>query len=196
MLHDDYAAEPGGEPEGIGYTTLATSRDGRHWERHDDIFFDRNPAPGTWDRAMTWIGSVLPVDDQLYIYFGGYARGHKSDPQKERQIGLAFLPNDRFVARTAIGDDIGELVTVPLKKPAGADSLYLNADASGGEIQVQLLDEDGVAIEGATYDDHRPLDEDGLRINVSDLTWPANHDVIRIAFRLKNASIYTFQWGE
>ncbi len=105
MLHDDYPAEPGGEAEGIGYTTLATSRDGKHWERHDDIFFDRNPEPGAWDRAMTWVGSVIPVDDRYYIYYGGYARGHKSDPLKERQLGLAFLPLDRFVARTATGDE-------------------------------------------------------------------------------------------
>ncbi|MFH1743250.1 MAG: hypothetical protein ABIH23_29950 [bacterium] len=53
MLHDDYAAEPGGPAEGIGYTTLVTSRDGVHWERHDDIFFDRNSEPYAWDRAMT-----------------------------------------------------------------------------------------------------------------------------------------------
>lgn len=195
MLHDDYAAEPGGEPEGIGYATLATSRDGQRWERHDDIFFDRNPESGAWDRAMTWIGSALPVDDQLYIYYGGYARGHKSDPQKERQLGLAFLPLDRFVARTA-GDEVGELITVPLKKPANAASLYLNADASAGKIQVQLLDEGGIVIEGATYADHPPLHEDGLRIKVPDLVWPADHDVLRIAFRLRNASIYTFEWGE
>lgn len=187
MLHDDYAAEPGGEPEGIGYATLVTSRDGQHWERHDDIFFDRNPAPGTWDRAMTWIGSVLPVNDQLYIYYGGYARGHKSDPQKERQIGLAYLPLDRFVARSATGEGVGALVTVPLSNPAAGRNLYLNADASKGEIGVQLLDLNGIAIEGATYEDIPPVREDSLRIKVIGATWPEDHAEIRIGFQLKNA---------
>jgi hypothetical protein len=94
MLHDDYSPEPGGEPTGIGYTTLATSRDGVHWQRHNDIFFDRNPQPGAWDRAMTWVGGALPVGDELYLYYGGYARGHKVEPTKERQLGLATMQRD------------------------------------------------------------------------------------------------------
>ena len=196
MLHDDYAAEPGGNSEGIGYTTLATSRDGQRWERHDDIFSDRNPQPGAWDRAMTWVGSVIPVGDEYFIYYGGYARGHKSDPLKERQLGLAFLPLDRFVARTATGDGEGELVTVPLTNPGNGRDLYLNADASAGEIHVQFLDENGIAVVGATYDDLPVVREDGLRVKVAGAGWPEDRETIRLAFRLKNARIYAFEWGD
>lgn len=196
MLHDDYSAEPGGEAAGSGYATLATSRDGQHWERHADVFFDRNPEPGTWDRAMTWVGSVIPVDDRYYIYYGGYARGHKSEAFKKRQLGLALLPLDRFVARATTGDGEGELVTVPLTNPAQGRNLYLNADASKGQIHVQLLDENGIALEGATYKDTSVVHEDGLRITIRGAAWPKDRETIRLALRLKNASIYAFEWGD
>ena len=57
----------------------------------DNIFFDRNPDLEAWDRAMTWIGSTLPVDGELYIYYGGYKHGHKIEPTRERQLGLAKM---------------------------------------------------------------------------------------------------------
>ena len=151
MLHDDYPANEGRAsdgaaagsepPSGIGYATLVTSRDGVRWERHDEVFFDRNPDPDAWDRAMTWIGSAVPVDDELYIYYGGYKRGHKIEPTRERQLGLAKMPMDRFVSREAVGDKPGRILTVPLRLPEdGAHQLVLNANATTGQIRVQLRD--------------------------------------------------------
>ena len=55
---------------GPSYVELVTSRDGIHWERHDDIFFDRNPDPNAWDRAMTWIG---------YFSFRTYGNWRRDD---------------------------------------------------------------------------------------------------------------------
>ena len=99
VLRDDLAAEPDGEKKGIGYTCLAWTRDGETWHRDREPFMDRNPTPGTWDRAMTWGDCLLPVDDEVFIYYGGYARGHKVERLKDRQIGFARLKRDRFVAR-------------------------------------------------------------------------------------------------
>src|SRR5690606_36365449 len=101
VLHDDYPADPGGEPEGIGYTSLVTSRDGISWTRHKEPFLDRSPNKGEWDHAMAWVGSVVPVGDEFYIYYGGYEQGHKIDAAKERQLGLATMPRDRFVSQRA-----------------------------------------------------------------------------------------------
>src|SRR5687768_10203291 len=101
VLRDDLPADPGGEVNGIGYTTLAWSRDGRTWQRDREPFFDRDPSPGTWDHAMAWIDCQLPVGDEVYLYYGGYARGHKVERFAERQIGLARMPRDRYVARVA-----------------------------------------------------------------------------------------------
>jgi len=59
------------------YSVLATSRDGIHWQRRREPFLDRDPARGSWDHAMTWIGAAVPVGDEVFFYYGGYARGHK-----------------------------------------------------------------------------------------------------------------------
>ena len=194
MLRDDAPADPGGEPEGIGWSTLMTSRDGRHWERHDDIFFDRNHDPGTWDHAMTWIGSVVPVGDEYYIYYGGYARGHKSDPAKERQLGLARMPLDRFVSRRAKDDVEGRLVTVPFAGKAG--KLLLNAKTGNGFIAVRVLDLEGKPMEGAgfTSGNPAPVIGDGPALAVAGIDLSSlDGKSFRLEFALKNAELFGFE---
>jgi hypothetical protein len=194
MLHDDYAPEPGGEPTGIGYTTLGTSRDGQTWQRHDDVFLDRNPTPGTWDRAMTWVGSALPVGDELYLYYGGYKRGHKVEPTKERQIGLAKMKTDRFVAREASGATPGVLRTALLRAGDGKGStLVLNADASKGRIRAQVRYPTGGVIPGFAYDDAEPVTGDGLALPVK---WKGQladlRDDVRLEFEITDAKLFGF----
>ena len=43
---------------------------------------------------MTWIGACLPVGDEVFLYYGGYARGHKVESTTERQLGMARLRKD------------------------------------------------------------------------------------------------------
>jgi len=200
MLHDDYSPEPGvlddrGVTPGIGYTTLATSRDGENWERHDDIFLDRNPTPGTWDRAMTWVGCALPVNEELYLYYGGYKRGHKVEPQKERQIGLVKMPMDRFVAREAIAGKPGLLRTVLLRNLGDAGSqLTLNADTLDGKVRVQVLDSAGQVVPGFGFADCDAITGNG---NALPVRWKqqlghVNGDV-RLEFELTDAKLFGFE---
>ena len=77
VLRDDLSCDPGGPRDGIGYAVLATSRDGIAWRRYREPFLNRNTNNGTWDHAMSWIGFAIPVGDEVYIYYGGYAHGHK-----------------------------------------------------------------------------------------------------------------------
>jgi hypothetical protein len=202
MLHDDYSPDPGvmderGVTPGIGYTTLATSRDGVKWHRHDDIFFDRNHEKGTWDHAMTWVGSALQVGEELYLYYGGYARGHKIEPTKERQIGLVKIPLDRLVSREASGDKPGRLVTVPLKVVAdGGSQLVVNADASsGGKVRAQVRDMKGAVLPGFGFDDCAAVTGNGISLP---LKWKSdvarlNGQTVRLEFELANAKIFAFE---
>jgi hypothetical protein len=96
VLRDDLPCDPGGPRDGIGYSVLATSRDGVAWQRRREPFLDRDPGRGTWDHAMSWIGAAVPVGDEVFFYYGGYARGHKVEPATERQIGLARMKRDRY----------------------------------------------------------------------------------------------------
>ena len=170
MLRDDLAATPGDETEGVGFTTLVTSRDGLHWDRHGEIFLDRNSAdPEAWDHAFAWVGSVVPRDKETYLYYGGYKSGHKSNRDRERQLGLAIMPKDRFVSRSADGETIGELKTTPLyfvrhRNP----QLVLNAEtAKGGKITVQVSDLQGNAYPGYSFDECVPVEGDSFALPVS-----------------------------
>ena len=73
-----------------------------HWQRYREPFLDRNPDPGSWDHAMAWMSAAVPVGDEMLLYYGGYARGHKVEPKTERQIGLARMKRDRYVALAPI----------------------------------------------------------------------------------------------
>jgi hypothetical protein len=164
VLRDDLKADtPPQPPEayGIGYTALAWTRDGRTWTRDREPFFDRDPQPGAWDHAHAWIDEQLPVGEDVYLYYGGYARGHKVNRFEERQIGLVRMRRDRYVAREA-GAELGALRT-PLVVLAGT-AIALNLDAPQGEAQAQLLGEDGVPLPGFTFADCQPVVGDGLAL--------------------------------
>ena len=108
---------------------------------------------------MTWGDCLLPVDDEVFVYYGGYARGHKVERFRERQIGLARLPRDRFVSRDA-GPEGGMLRTPLLQ--LDASSLLVNAEVAG-ELRVRVCDERGMPIDGFDSPDCAPLRGDSLR---------------------------------
>jgi len=158
VLRDDLSPEPEGDVTGIGYTCLAWTYDGITWHRDRQPFMDRNLKPGTWDRAMTWGDCPLPVDDEVFIYYGGYARGHKVERFKERQLGFARLKRDRFVSREA-GLDQAMLRTVPFV--LDTDELTINASVIG-DLRVGVLDETGTLIEGFNTTDCQRIQGDSL----------------------------------
>jgi len=193
VLRDDLKADNPPEPPdayGVGYTALAWSRDGETWVRDRGHFFDPDPRKGAWDHAHAWIDEQVVVDGEVYLYYGGYARGHKVERFKERQIGLVKIGLDRYVARRSAGDGS---ITTPVVVLQGT-SLSLNADAREGRIEAELLDAEGKPIPGFTRAECKTIQEDGVALPV---TWakplgdlPGKPVQIRIA--LHNASVYGF----
>nr|MBA3272321.1 hypothetical protein [Chthoniobacterales bacterium] len=191
VLRDDLPAEPGGEVRGIGYTALAWSRDGLHWERDREPFLDRNATSGTWDRAMTWIDCQVPVGSETFLYYGGYKRGHKIERFTERQIGLARMPRDRYVARVA-GEE-GALLTTPLVLLEGK-SISVNADVKG-ELRARVIDAKRQAIAGFDFTDCEPIQGDFLRLPIQ---WKRSigelgEQPVSLQFQLNDAAIYAFE---
>ena len=194
VLRDDLAHEPGGEKNGIGYTCLAWTRDGQTWQRDREPFMDLTATPGTWDRAMTWADTFLPVGDELFIYYGGYARGHKVERFKERQIGFARMKRDRFVARRA-GAEGGTLRTPVVSIDDAAAKMTVNADIAGGELRARVLDVGGAAVQGFDAADCEPARGDSL---AHELRWKRPLAELRgrplqFEFVLRDAKLYAFQ---
>jgi hypothetical protein len=168
ILRDDLNSEPGMDAKdlgdtkrdhsGLGYTVLAWSRDGEHWNRDTDPFLDRNPQMGTWDHGHTWGDDQVPVGDEVFIYYGGYRFGHKGDRWANRQIGLARMPRDRYIAYVA-GDSQGHVRTTIA--PLDAERLTVNEQVEG-ELRVRVCDAKGKAIPGFDYDDCQPITGDSL----------------------------------
>jgi hypothetical protein len=147
---------------GIGYSVVAWSRDGEHWSRETAPFLDRNPQPGTWDRAMAWIDDQIVVGDHVYIYYGGYRWGHKAERFTGRQIGFAQLPRDRYVAYRATTPQARLLTpTARLDRPV---QLTLNAqtDPLTGELRARVVDDHGQPIPGFDWNDCRPIRGDRI----------------------------------
>ena len=191
VLRDDLPCDEDGPKDGIGYTALATSRDGVKWERFREPFLDRNHERGTWDHAMAWASAVLPVGDELFLYYGGYARGHKIEPVKERQIGVARIRRDRYVARSA-GKERGTLRTQPLL--LGEGRFTVNA-AIRGELRARLLNESGQPFPGFDWAETAPTRGDGLALPVhwkrplSDLGGKR----ASVEFSLRDADLFGFE---
>ncbi|MBM4032560.1 MAG: hypothetical protein FJ291_12350 [Planctomycetes bacterium] len=194
VLRDDLKADaPPNPPDqyGVGYTTLAWTRDGETWVRDRTHFFDPDPRKGAWDHAHAWIDEQLPVGDQVYLYYGGYKRGHKVNRFEERQIGLVRMGRDRYVAREA-GERPGRLVTPPLT--LDAEAMTLNIAAKGGEAKVEVLDEAAKPLPGFSAQDCSPIADDSLAAPVA---WKLplsslKGRPIRLAFSLRDARLFAF----
>ncbi len=157
ILRDDLSADPGGSIQGIGWTELCISRNGDDWVRLAGKFFDRGTTIGSWDHAMAWITSPVYVKDQMFFYYSGYNEGHKVG---KRQIGLAQLPQDRFVALES-KDNKGRIVTRVFR--TSCNYIALNAKSPYGRIRVQLTDRYGRVLPGYSFEECKPLNKDALR---------------------------------
>ena len=189
VLRDDLPADPGGPVEGIGYTELVTSRDGENWQRHHEIFFDRNYEPGTFDHAFAYIATVAEVDDELYFQYSGLSTGHKVGG---RAIGMAKLRKDGFVSLDA-GEAPG-LLRTPLVL-LDASRLSLNINAADGEVKVQVVDDSGQPVPGFTFADCQPVSGDSLHKMVRwrrPLT-ALQGQPLHLEFSLRRAELYGFQ---
>ncbi len=192
VLRDDLAADPHCPVEGVGYTAIATSRDGKSWQRHRDVFLDRGATAGGFDRAFAWIYAALEWQDLVYLYYAAYDEGHKVG---QRSIGLATLPRDRFVALRTSGPTEGRLVTPRLiHTRRQVEGLWLNADARGGELRAQIRGADDRIINGLSFDDCQAFSGDDIshRIEFAGEMNRLRGRPFRLELSLQNAAVYAF----
>ncbi len=193
VLRDDLKADdPPNPPDayGTGYTALAWSRDGEHWVRDLEPYFERDMDPKAWDHSHAWIDEQLPVKDEVYLYYGGYAHGHKVNRFEERQIGLVTIKKDRYVSRGSDSKD-GTLLTPLLSLEATALRVNVMVD---GSLKIRVLDEAGVPVPGFDFSDMTAIQGDYLEAPVK---WKRNLSELkgkplRLEFALITGGIYAF----
>jgi len=156
---------------------LAVSRDGLTWERP---FQNRYVLPRSDGNAFD-SGSIFtnatPVilEDEIRFYYGAYSGGatDANDRGHLSGVGLATIPRDRFagIRPVAVSDQatvakphehVGQVTLKPMDL-SDVKALTLNADASEGEIRVEVLGASGRRIRQYGREDAVVIRGDGLR---------------------------------
>ncbi len=127
---------------------IGTSRDGinfdRSWIYSRQPLVPRGPA-GSFDKDGVFPASqFVTVGDEHWIYYGGSSERHYSIG-RDLKIGLAKIRPDGFIALEA-GEETGQVVTKPFQ--VDGDRLEVNVDAREGQLQIEILDEQGKPIPG------------------------------------------------
>jgi hypothetical protein len=180
---------------------VAFSRDARRWKRPERrAFLPNAAAQGQWDYGnIDPPEHVLRMGDELWFYYSGRSTLHNQKPN-DGAMGLATLRVDGFASLDAGGEQGIMLIRPVVLK---GKSLYVNADAKGGEVRAEILSStpghpDGVAT-GFSMDQCSPIHENAVR---QELTWRGSTGVesltgkpIRLRFHIRNARLYAI-WTE
>ncbi|MCD6322382.1 MAG: hypothetical protein J7L77_05090 [Clostridiales bacterium] len=184
-----------GKMQGTMDIGLAYSRGGYCWhENYPTKRLINFSGEGNWDGQMIIPAShIILNDDEMRFYYAGC--DHKHEPPYGHQklcIGVATLRPDGFVYIEA-GDETAELFTRNFW--LSDTGFEINADASGGEILVELCDGEGKPILGFEKENCIPITKDGLRIPIE---WKNNPDqsillnrAVRIKVWATNAKLYS-----
>tara|TARA_R110002096_G_scaffold393074_6_gene588105 strand:- start:2585 stop:4630 length:2046 start_codon:yes stop_codon:yes gene_type:complete len=182
---------------------LGFSRDGFHWSRPDRrAFIAASRTEGSWDRAyLHSTGGVFFLDgDELVFPYCGYS-GVAPDGRKGMYfggaIGLARLRRDGFASMDA-GDAAGTLTTRPLSFEGS--HLFVNVDCPEGELQAELVDVSGQVIEPFTLENCETVSTDSTLVEIR---WKGGPEIaslpddpVRIRFRLRKGSLYSFWFSD
>ena len=141
--------------------------------------------------------AIEPIitDDEILWYYTGTEHTHGAMMKdRHKAIGLAKWRLDGFVSLDADAED-GVVETVPLEIPNGG--LEINADASAGQVGVEVLTVDGQVQSGFSIDDCVPLTEDNIRHSVQwkSATLASAQQPLRLRFVLNRAKLYAFRVG-
>ncbi len=132
---------------------LALSRDGIHWNRsfQDEMFLPVTGDGETFDAGCLWTSSTpIHLPEEIRFYYGAYP-GWNSDLENDSTgIGLAILPRDRFAAIEPT-DAIAQ-VTLKSIELRNVKRITINADATDGDVRVELLTAEGYRVAGYTRD--------------------------------------------
>ncbi|MEA1952148.1 MAG: hypothetical protein U9N87_12240 [Planctomycetota bacterium] len=181
--------------DGTIHGQLVHSRDGHTWHRFEDRtpFLPNGPSAFDAGCILGLINTPVIHNDEIWIYYTAITTGHGGKmPEKRITIGRAAWQLDRFVSLDAENEP-GTVETVSLK-PTG-NRLVVNADASKGQLAVEVCGKDGKTLPGYAVDDCVAMKADELRHSIK---WKKHDDLpddrpVRLRFHLENVSLYSYR---
>ena len=188
---------------------LGFSRDGFHFSRPNDRspFIPAGRQAGTWDRGYLHSNAAicLVIGDELWFPYTGFAGGTNTNRNDDvngmyanASMGFARLRRDGFASMDA-GQDEATLTTRPLVFTRG-DRLWVNANAAGGSLCVEVLDTNGIPIPGFGLADCEAVAANSVK---TAFTWKRGGDFatlhgcpIRLRFVARETQLYAFWFAD
>jgi hypothetical protein len=190
--------------EGLLDIQMAVSRDGVRYQRVERWPYIELGLENSKDSQQLYLFTgMIRSGDEIFQYYGGYPFTHGGyqglDESWMKRLGTIFRVSQRpdgFVSVT-VPPTGGSFTTPPLKFEGNRLMLNVNASAMG-EVLLELRDSQDVPLKGYRFEDCDPIYGNSLMRVV---TWNKNHDVaalsskpVRIAFKLRAAKLYAFQF--
>jgi len=169
---------------------LTFSRDlTEEWQRPTRLPIIPMGEEGSVDDGMIFTASyAIEVGDEVWLYCGSWDGDH-GNSKRDAYIYIAKWRMDGFASMSGTGS----LTTKPMTFDGNA--LLLNADASGGTVTVELLDENGQSIFGKSD----PITGDSVEHLVS---WKGESGLsnvsgpVTVKINATNADIYSFSFAQ
>src|SRR5262249_35461557 len=127
-----------------------------------------------WGNVQSAGGGCLVVGDKLHFYVSGRAGVRGSPASGVCTTGLALLRRDGFASMDA-NDKEGTLTTRPVR--FSGSHFFVNADASKGELRVEVLDDKSKVIEPFKRERCVPIRADKT---LQQVTWDKDADLSRL----------------
>ena len=187
--------------DGVNSAKLSTSRDLHNWVKvgNRDVFLPVSElGGGVIDTAQVLpLSRPIPKGDELWIYYSGLDVRYPAKGAYKGAIHLARLRRDGFVSFWA--DERGGFAETRAVRFEG-NRLFVNADASRGELRAEVIDERGrKVLTGWSRDLSQAIDSDQLRV---ELSWQRQKGIqdlkgknVRFRFHLKETHLFSF-WIE
>lgn len=197
-------ADPEGYMDGVIYVELASSRDGKKWDRLQAGKDGLRPAvlplgsEGSWDSGMIFTTNHPLVDgNEIKLYYGGCIGTHYSASKDwVSSIGLATMRKDGFASLDATGS-IGMITTKAFVGCSGKLHVNFKGNDPAGWLRIELLDEKGAVLPGYGIADCIALVGDCPN---SAVRWKTKNALpespIRFRFHISDGSLYSFMAGE
>ena len=178
---------------------IATSRDGVHYDRHDEPFVTLG-APDAFDAKQLYMATGMAREgNRIVMYYVGYSLGHDVPNSKRGRsaIGRVAFRLDGFASQDA-GAGGGGCNTVPIE--VAGRCLTVNLETRrGGWLKAALLRPSGDAIAGKGIGDCRAItgDHQGARLHWADSCDLSSlrGDAVRIRFEGRSVKLYAFEWS-